>query len=74
MPPCLLVQTYPTSQYESFETCLSDFLDNPEVKKVAPVRAASLAVAGAVENNRCRMTNIDWVIDGTDIQRRFGFK
>lgn len=70
----IYAETYPTSQYESFETCLSDFLDNPAVKKVAPVRAASLAVAGAVENNRCRMTNIDWVIDGTDIQRRFGFK
>jgi glucokinase len=37
-------------------------------------QAAALAVAGAVENNRCPMTNIAWVIDGPQLKRRFGFE
>ena len=36
--------------------------------------AAALAVAGAVERNRCPMTNISWVIDGDALGRRFGFE
>lgn len=39
----------------------------------AQVEAAALAVAGAVENNRCPMTNITWVIDGKQLQQQFGF-
>jgi glucokinase len=38
------------------------------------VEAAALAVAGAVENNRCPMTNITWVIDGKSLQQQFNFK
>lgn len=38
------------------------------------VEAAALAVAGAVENNRCPMTNITWVIDGKSLQQQFKFK
>jgi glucokinase len=38
------------------------------------VEAAALAVAGAVENNRCPMTNITWVIDGKQLQQQFQFK
>jgi glucokinase len=38
------------------------------------VEAAALAVAGAVENNRCPMTNITWVIDGKQLQQQFKFK
>ena len=40
----------------------------------APVRAAILGVAGTVENNRSLMTNSRWVIDGSDLQKRFGFE
>lgn len=31
-------------------------------------------MAGAVEGNRCPMTNISWVIDGAELELRFGFK
>ena len=30
--------------------------------------------AGPVENNRCAMTNLDWVIDGSDLTKRHGVK
>lgn len=66
-------ETYPTSQFPTFEECLQAFLDEAEVRG-SKVEAAALAVAGAVENNRCPMTNISWVIDGKVMQQEFGFK
>ena len=36
--------------------------------------AAVMGVAGPVENNRCTITNSGWMIDGSDLQTRFGFK
>lgn len=66
-------ETYPTSQFLIFEECMQAFLDESEVRG-SKVDAAALAVAGAVENNRCPMTNISWVIDGKVLQQQFGFK
>jgi glucokinase len=55
--------------------CLQAFLDESEVRSsAAGVRAAALAVAGAVENNRCPMTNTNWVIDGKQLQQQFKFR
>lgn len=55
--------------------CLQAFLDESEVRSsAAAIKAAALAVAGAVENNRCPMTNISWVIDGKQLQQRFNFQ
>jgi glucokinase len=54
---------------------LQAFLDESEVRSsAASVQAAALAVAGAVENNRCPMTNISWVIDGKQLQQQFKFR
>lgn len=66
-------ETYPTSQFATFEECLQAFLDESAVRGTH-VEAAALAVAGAVENNRCPMTNTNWVIDGRQIRKQFGFK
>ncbi|KAI8474260.1 MAG: glucokinase [Monoraphidium minutum] len=66
-------ETYPTSQFTAFEEAMESFLESNELNGVTP-QAAALAVAGAVENNRCPMTNISWVIDGAQLKRRFGFK
>ncbi len=43
-------------------------------KAGAPPSAAALAVAGAVEDNRCAMTNISWVVDGDTLAGHYGFK
>lgn len=65
--------TYPTSQFPAFEDAFEAFLDSKEAEGRRP-QAAALAVAGAVEGNRCPMTNISWVIDGAELELRFGFK
>lgn len=38
------------------------------------IGAAVLGVAGTVENNRCRVTNSGWTVDGGALQAAFGFK
>lgn len=50
------------------------WLASPLQVRGSQVEAAALAVAGAVENNRCPMTNITWVIDGKSLQQQFKFK
>jgi glucokinase len=72
-PMSIPPKTYPTSQFLAFDEAMETFLESNELKGVRP-QAAALAVAGAVENNRCPMTNISWVIDGAELQKRFGFK
>lgn len=37
-------------------------------------RAAAFAVAGPVKENRCAMTNLNWVLDGHDLTQRHGVK
>lgn len=36
--------------------------------------AAVLGVAGPVENNRCIFTNSPWVVDGDELQHKFGLR
>lgn len=38
------------------------------------IKAASLSIAGPVENNRCVPTNISWTLDGGEIEKEFGFR
>jgi glucokinase len=33
-----------------------------------------ISAAGAVENNRCQMTNTSWVVDGMEIEKAIGIK
>ncbi|KAF8057125.1 glk [Scenedesmus sp. PABB004] len=66
-------ETYATTAFPTFEDCLQAFLDESEVRG-AGVQAAALAVAGAVENNRCPMTNTSWVIDGRQLGAQFKFR
>jgi glucokinase len=39
-----------------------------------PPGAAVLGVAGAVEDNRCIITNSGWIVDGAELQNRFGLE
>ena len=38
-----------------------------------PPAAAVLGVAGPIQNNRVAFTNSDWVVDGAELGKRFGF-
>ena len=41
--------------------------------KAEPPASAVFGVAGPIQNNRVVFTNSDWVIDGADLEKRFGF-
>ena len=52
---------------------MEEILAEPAVQ-ASPPQAAALAIAGAVENNRCDMTNLHWVVDGDALQKHYGIK
>ena len=71
------------ADFGSFEEILTEFLDDlakleqedstddsvgdtPE--DLPPITAACFGVAGPVIDNRCRTTNLPWVIDGKSLQ------
>jgi glucokinase len=58
------------SDYESFEAALGAYLGN--VADAGSIRSAILAASGTVRNNRCALTNNDWVIDAADLRSRDG--
>lgn len=52
----------------SFEAIVTKFLDdNPGVPSVL-----SIGVAGPVSDNQVKLTNLDWELDGRELQRNFG--
>lgn len=69
----VFAKTYPTSAFPSFDATMSQFLSEKEVSCNLPYSAA-IAVAGAVKDNRCKMTNISWEVDGLALQAAHGFK
>ena len=62
------VEWMPAAEYAQFPDAVEAFLG----KRGRPaVTAAVLAVAGAVEANRARMTNRGWMIDGRELCAQF---
>lgn len=61
--------TYGTNEHGSISELLQRFLD--EGKAEAP-NSCCLAVAGVVEDNRCKMTNAGWEVDGAEVERELG--
>ena len=59
---------YPSSAYTDFADLMAAFVDD-----VAPRRpaAACLGIAGAVQDRRCKATNLPWVIDADDLADAF---
>lgn len=66
-------KTYSTSDHPTFESCVADLYKDSEVDK-ASVSAACFAVAGPVADDRCAMTNIEWVVDGPKLSEAFEIK
>jgi glucokinase len=55
--------------HSGLEGIITDFLRDGEA---ARVKAAAFGIACPVGGNRCRFTNLDWVVDGEAIARDFG--
>lgn len=80
-------QTFFSADYTSFGDVLAEFLTPPpeplaepptedEPEPVAPVEpprieAACFGVPGPVIENRCRTTNLPWIVDGPALAKRF---
>lgn len=71
-PGIVAQQTYPSQDYESLEAIIADFLCSAAAKQHARVLAAAcVCVAGPVEHNRARTTNLRWVLDAKKLARHF---
>ena len=63
----LAEQTYASTEFASLEDILSLFLSNAPL-----IHAACFGIAGPVINQRCQTVNLPWVIDGPQLQSKFG--
>lgn len=66
----VMEEKYLNSDYTGIEGILEDFLDDADISGVV---SASFGLACPVEEGRCKLTNTEWVIDGGELKRRFGF-
>ena len=62
-PKLLFKKKYISSDWDSFELILEDFLKN-ECKKISHPSSACFAVAGPLSNNNAKIINLSWNISG----------
>ena len=60
-------RTYSSSQYNTFEAMVTEFLRDAE----EPVIAGCFGVAGPIVNDRARITNLPWMVDGPKLMSIF---
>ncbi len=72
-PTLILKKKYISSDWDSFELILGDFLLN-ECKNITYPSSACLAVAGPSYNNNAKIMNLSWNISGNALQNKFNFK
>jgi len=72
-PKLIFKKKYVSTDWDSFELILEDFLKN-ECKKITHPASACFAVAGPLSNNNAKIINLSWNISGNALQRKFNFK
>ena len=67
-------QTFPSRAYPSLDVIVDEFAAAAAAKvgAAANVIAACLGIAGPIENNMCRATNLPWIVDGRTLAQRLG--
>ena len=60
-------KTYKNNKFSSLQAVISTFLAGQD----SPPARACFGVAGPVRDNRVRMTNLDWTIDGRELADHF---
>jgi len=58
-----LVKSYPSQQYAS----LNDILAILQREYPERITAAAFGIAGPVVANRCKLTNVNWIVDGEEV-------
>ena len=72
-PKLIFKKKYLSSNWESFELILEDFLKN-QCKNIDHPSSACFAVAGPLSNNQAKIINLSWNISGNALQNKFNFK
>ncbi len=72
-PKLIFKKKYVSTDWDSFELILEDFLKN-ECKKIIHPSSACFAVAGPLSNNKAKIINLSWNISGNALQKNFNFK
>jgi len=71
-PKLIFKKKYLSSEWNSFELILEDFLKK-ECKNIIHPYSACFAVAGPLSNNKAEIINLSWKISGNDLQKKFNF-
>ena len=72
-PKLIFKKKYLSSNWESFELILEDFLKN-QCKNIDHPSSACFAVAGPLSNNQAKIINLSWNISGNALQNKFNLK
>ena len=72
-PNLLFKKKYLSSEWDSFNLILDDFLNNA-CKKIAYPSSAFFAVAGPVKNNSVKIINLSWNISVDELRNKFKFR
>ncbi len=72
-PKLLFKKKYVSSDWDSFELILEDFLKN-ECKNITHPSSACFAVAGPLSNNNAKIMNLSWNISGNELKNKFKFE
>ena len=68
----LFERTYPSAAHASLDGIAEAFLAVADLGGGAKVASACFGIAGPIENNMCRATNLPWVVDGRALSVRLG--
>ncbi|MEM8639467.1 MAG: glucokinase [Cyanobacteria bacterium P01_G01_bin.54] len=72
LTPLSEIQTYPSQNYPSLTPVVQEFFSGLQPAQT-PTRAC-FAIAGPVQNNTSLLTNIDWQLDGNQLQQDLGLE
>jgi glucokinase len=78
VPRPLFERTYPSGSHHSLDDIADEFLSaageklEGRVGRGKGIRAACIGIAGPVENNICKATNLPWTVDGRSLATRLG--
>jgi len=72
-PKLLFKKKYVSSDWDSFELILEDFLKS-KCKNITHPSSACFAVAGPLSNNNTKIMNLSWNISGNKLKNKFKFQ
>jgi len=72
-PKLILKKKYISSDWDSFELILENFLKK-ECKNITHPSSACFAVAGPLSNNNAKIMNLSWNISGNKLKNKFKFE